>query len=250
MDACFQQERVRIIAASYAGSSVSFTVRNGTNKRASLGEVAVVPKDMVVGDCLVSNAEKGPDGRKFVDIHQNVNVTCTLASRPGADASQKAYGGGFITLDAPGTTLGNMPVPEMMNPPVGAAQSALTSQLRAETEKVAQLQTQLATATAAVKASDELTARVRAAAADAQASAILRLHVVTLGIPRAVPNTPRFHALEDNGVQCVSNWGPAAVAFATSVCGKDNFAWDSVVSVGGGPCGRTVAAFMCKAAIP
>jgi hypothetical protein len=146
--------------------------------------------------------------------------------------------------------LKSLPVPEVTEPTLSQAQRVLASKLASAEEAIKSLRVELKAATDRSTQAEELTAKVRAAAAEAQTSSIQRLHVVTLGIPKVVPNTPRFHALEDNGVACVPNWGPAANEFAAKVCGAGNYAMDSMVSVNGGPCGQTVAAFMCKAPIP
>lgn len=255
LDACFQQEAVRITAATYSAKQVRFTVRNGTLDKVAIRDYQVSPREMV-DQCSIVNYETGLfGGGKYIAPHKSVEVICGLKTRTkaGTDATQLTYGGGFIALDAPATTLKSLPVPEVTDPSTGEVERMLRGKL-AEAERVSgALRGELKVANDKVTVAEALTVKVRGAANEAQSSAIQRLHVVTHGIPKAVPNTPRFHALEDNGVPCdgVEDGGVRVTAFAAKVCGgAGNYAFDSVVSVQGGACGRSVAAIMCKAPIP
>lgn len=254
VEACFQRESVRLVAATYAARQVRFTVRNGTTDRVSIRDIRVSPQKMV-DKCEIVNYDTGIlGGGKYIPPHKTVEVICglTTSQKAGNEASQLTYGGGFIALDTVGTTLTSLPVPEVTDPSTGEVERMLRAKLTAADDTIQALRGELKTSTEKATKAELLTGSVRTAAADAQASAIQRLHVVTLGVAKAVQNTARFHALEDNGVSCVSNWGPAAVEFAGKVCGAAGFAWDSVASENRGDnnCGHTVAAFMCKAPIP
>lgn len=251
MQACFDNEAVRVASAKYAGRTVEFSVRNKTAQRVALRGHVVNPKDMAI--CDITNQGSGTLGGAYIDAHKAVTVTCTLKGRhePGTDKAQTTYGGGFITLDVPGSTLRGLPVPEMRDPVVSETLRAVTVELGAAKSEAKVLRDELAGTVLKLKAAEELTAKLRTAMEESQNSAIQRLHVVTIGWPPPVPNSPRFHRLEDNGVACVGNWGPAAVEFADRVCGKGNFAWDGLTRVHGiGNCGLNVNAFICKTPVP
>lgn len=253
IESCLK-DKVRIVDASFAGNVVKFTVLNSTDVPVTIRRVVVTPPNMAE-PCDVANDERGFFGSQSIPVLKSVDVTCALKGRDvvAGDASQRAYGGGFLSLDIPKSTVTGIYVPTITEPSLTKVQRELQEKLQAAEAAKAAMQVERDAAIARATAAEAATEKVRVAAKDAQDSAAKRVHVFTNGYgqPLNIRDTPRIYVGESVGISAVSNWGLLAADFAAKTCGgAGKFSLDTLSTYHGGPGGFNVGTFVCKVDIP
>ena len=157
--------------------------------------------------------------------------------RKTGDNSQVAYGGGVITVDVPDSDMPPLPVPLVKTPELSATETRLKAQLAEAEREMAALRQSVGNEQRQRQEAEKAVQAANDAAVAWKQGAIGRVTIATVGY--GLPGTV--------ALSCTPDWSKNLNDQAALTCGG---AANAVVRVidnrGGGPCGLTVAAFLCK----